>query len=238
MIIAINKPKGITSHDVVCAVRRITKIKIVGHGGTLDPFAAGVLIVGIERDSTKKLGEITGFKKEYLAEVKLGIETDTYDRTGKVTEMHSQSYSIYDEKDRPFIEGVLNKFKGKQEQMPPIYSAKKIKGKKAYELARKGKVPELKPKEIEVFDIRLAKADFENNTLTVRFEVSSGTYIRSLAHDVGRELGCGAHLTELTRTKVGDWTLENAMSLEEFKTCWQNRNQLIKTQLYDIITWG
>lgn len=224
MIIAINKPEGMSSHDVICAIRRATKIKRVGHGGTLDPFATGVLIVGIGRESTKKLGGIAGLKKEYLAEVKLGIETDTYERTGKVTKTHFQSYYIYSEKDRVLIGNVLDKFKGKQKQIPPIYSAKKVNGKNAYELARKGKTPELKPQEIEIYGIKLESVDFEKNILTIRTEVSSGTYIRTLAHDIGRELGCGAHLAELMRTKVGDWDLKNAINLEEFKRYWQKIN--------------
>ncbi|MFH1287380.1 MAG: tRNA pseudouridine(55) synthase TruB, partial [bacterium] len=150
MFLLINKPKGITSHDVIARLRRITNIKKIGHAGTLDPMAEGLLIVGIGRESTKKLGEIAkDTSKVYEAEIYLGKETDTYDAEGKVI---SEVECNVDDKE---IASVLKKFQGEIKQVPPIYSAIKIGGRKAYELARKGEKVQLEPRDVEIYDIKI-----------------------------------------------------------------------------------
>ncbi|MFC1613420.1 tRNA pseudouridine(55) synthase TruB [Patescibacteria group bacterium] len=213
MLLLIDKPKGITSHDVVDELRKITGIKKIGHAGTLDPMAEGLLVVGIGRESTKKLGSIAkDTKKIYEAKLFLGKETDTYDADGKiVSEIENflpPSITV--------IEKFLNKFKGAISQLPPKFSAIKIKGKKAYELARKGEEVKLEPRKITIYNIKILKYCFP--ILSIEIECSSGTYIRSLAYDIGKELGCGAHLSGLRRTVIGEFNLKNAVNLEKL-TC-------------------
>lgn len=211
MLLLIDKPKGLTSHDVVASVRRKTGIKKVGHGGTLDPNATGLLIIGVGRESTKQLGEVSkNMKKTYLAQFTLGEERDTGDSEGKVV-MHN--YAL--KPTQVEVEKVLKKFAGVQEQLPPQFSAIKIKGKKAYELARAGKNVTLKPRSVTVYNYHLINYNFP--LLDVEFEVSSGTYIRALARDIGRELGTFAYLSALRRTKVGDYSIENAQKIEDIK---------------------
>ena len=207
----INKPKGMTSHDVIYHVRKITGEKKVGHGGTLDPNATGLLIVGVSRNATKMLGEITkNTSKEYIAEITLGEERTTDDSEGKVT--NSSNKKIDFDK----IKSVLNKFKGKQKQIPPIFSAIKKDGKKAYEMARKGKDVKLEPREIEVFEVELLSYNYP--IMEARFKVSSGTYIRSLARDIGRALGTYAYLSNLQRTAIGKFTINQSVKLEGLDT--------------------
>lgn len=211
MFLLINKPKGMTSHDVVYRVRRITGEKKVGHGGTLDPNATGLLIVGVGRESTKQLGEITkNTNKEYLAEITLGEERSTDDSEGKVVDV-SDVKEITKEK----VEKVVNSFIGEQEQIPPIYSAIKKDGKKAYQLARKGKEVKMEPRKVTVYEAEIVNYKFP--VVEVRFKVSSGTYIRSLARDIGRKLGTYGYLSNLKRTKIGDYDLKNAVELDDLK---------------------
>lgn len=211
MLLLIDKPKGITSHDVVSEVRRKTGIKKVGHGGTLDPNATGLLIIGVGRQSTKKLGDISRNKKKtYLAEITLGEERDTGDIEGVVLKKNKQIKPQLAD-----IKNILNSFIGKQEQIPPIHSAIKIKGKKAYELARAGKKVKLEPRNITIYSSKLINYDYP--TLEVEFEVSSGTYIRALARDIGRKLKTFAYLSALRRTKIGEYSIKNAQRLEELK---------------------
>lgn len=210
-LLLLNKPKGITSHDVIYKVRRATGVKKVGHGGTLDPNASGLLIVGVGREATKKLGEITKNKdKSYRAEITLGEERDTDDIDGQVT----RKKDIDDLSDEKIIE-VLNVFLGKQKQKPPIYSAIKKGGRKAYELARKGKKVELGERDIEVFEAKLIS--YNHPLISVDFKVSSGTYIRALARDIGRALGGAAYLSNLVRTQIGEYDLKDAISLDELE---------------------
>jgi tRNA pseudouridine55 synthase len=212
MILLIDKPKGMTSHNIIELVREITGERRVGHAGTLDPNATGLLIVAIGREYTKKLSEISkGTKKEYLAEIFLGEERDTDDSEGKVTFKNEQI--IPTEQD---IKNVIKSFIGKIEQIPPPFSAIKIKGKKSYDLARLGYRVNLKPRKVTIY-----KADlifYKYPILKINFLVSSGTYIRALARDIGRALGCGGFLKELRRTRIGDYKIEDALSLKDLAT--------------------
>lgn len=209
MFLLIDKPKGMTSHDVVDCVRKITGEKRVGHGGTLDPNATGLLIVGVGREATKKLAEIAqNTKKTYEAEIVLGETRDTDDAEGKII---SQSLSL--KKKSEEVERVVNSFLGEQEQIPPAYSAIKLKGKKAYELARRGEIPELKPRTITVYEIEVN--GYEWPILKITLTVSSGTYIRAIARDIGEKLGSGAYLQNLRRTQIGEYSVMNAYTVDQ-----------------------
>lgn len=203
----VHKPIGITSHDVVAKLRRITGVKKIGHSGTLDPFAEGLLIVAIGREYTKKIDNFVKKDKTYVAGVKLGQETDTYDITGQVIKSSDQIISIEE------IMRVLPQFEGEQLQTPPMFSAKKINGKKLYELARQGKEIHREPNKINVYSIKIL--DFSFPLLELEIDVSSGTYIRSLAHDIGKKLGCGACLQTLIRTRIHEFDLKSALKLED-----------------------
>lgn len=213
----INKPSGPTSHDIIDKLRKITGVRKIGHAGTLDPFASGLLLVAIGQESTRELGQFVGLGKEYIAILKLGAVSDTYDRTGNI--------KLTDDSRQPVekINNILNRFIGKQMQVPPMFSAKKINGKKLYELARKGIEIERKSVEIEIYEIKLISYLLADNYLSFIVSCSSGTYIRALANDIGQALGCGAYLQELARTKIGDYKLENAIELEKIDSeNWQD----------------
>jgi tRNA pseudouridine55 synthase len=206
-VIVIDKPGGMTSHDVVNRVRRILGQKAVGHLGTLDPMATGVLPI-----VTGKLTRLAQFyaksDKAYEGEIRFGFATDTYDAEGEAVTT-AQVVSL----ERGQLEAVAAEFRGVIQQMPPSYSAKKIAGVPAYKLARKDKEVELKAvqvevKELEILGVESARARF-------RARVSSGTYLRSIAHEMGQRLGCGAHLSALRRTAVAEFTLADAVALEE-----------------------
>ncbi|MEP7038004.1 MAG: tRNA pseudouridine(55) synthase TruB [Acidobacteriota bacterium] len=222
-ILIIDKPETFTSHDVVARLRRILKTKSIGHTGTLDPFATGVLVMLIGK-ATRLAQFLDKDKKEYEAIVRLGFETDTSDRTGelRITNYELRNLSV-DE-----IEDVLKDFRGEIEQIPPMYSAKKVAGKKLYELARKGIEIERKPIKVNIYELDLMgngkwKMENEENfglwTLDFGLKVScsAGTYIRTLAEDIGKKLETGAHLAELRRTKAGKFGIENAVTLEELE---------------------
>jgi tRNA pseudouridine55 synthase len=212
MFLLIDKPKGITSHDVIDRVREVTGEKRVGHAGTLDPNATGLLVVGVGRESTKKLGVITqGTKKKYEAEVFLGEERDTDDVEGKIrsTRYKAQNGSQIT---KSKVQAVLKEFVGEQMQVPPAYSAIKINGKKAYQLARRGGRVRLEPRKVVIYFIELTK--YKYPLLSVVCSVSSGTYIRSLTRDIGRKLGCGGYLENLRRTKVGKFSVKDAVGLD------------------------
>lgn len=209
MILLIDKPKGWTSFDVVAKVRGILHEKHVGHAGTLDPNATGLLIVGTGTD-TKKLGDITkNTKKTYEAEIVLGETRDTDDVEGITVSKYKDIKVL--KKDE--IKRILKNFEGEQMQIPPAYSAIKLKGKKAYELARKGKEIKLEPRKINIYKIDLISYNYP--ILKIICEVSPGTYIRSLARDVGKNLGTGAYLNELRRIKIGKYSVEKALSLQQ-----------------------
>jgi len=204
----IDKPKGVTSHDVIDEIRKITAIKKIGHAGTLDPNATGLLIIAIRRESTKKLGSLTkNTKKTYVADIFLGEERDTLDSEGKVV---STSKTIPDFSE---VKNVIKKHKGKQKQIPPIFSAIKMKGKKAYELARKGKKIEMQPREVNIYKLKLVKYKYPD--LILEMEVSAGTYIRSVARDIGKNLRTGAYLKNLRRTRIGEFKVEDSFKISE-----------------------
>lgn len=204
--ILIDKPKGMTSHDVVDKLRKITGIRKIGHAGTLDPIATGLLILGIGREATKKLADFQKLKKEYVAKIRLGVISDTFDIEGKIEKR--KNIKIPSEKE---IKNVLIRFLGKIKQVPPKLSAKKIKGKKAYELARKGIEVKLKPVEVEIYKIEILNYSWPY--LEIKVNCSSGTYIRTLANDIGEKLDCGGLVKELKRTKIEEFSVKNAVFL-------------------------
>jgi tRNA pseudouridine55 synthase len=203
----IDKPQGKTSHDIVAEVRHIAGLRQVGHLGTLDPLATGVLVLLLGR-ATRLAQFYSGRRKRYLATIRFGFATDTYDAEGKAA--GSDSAPMLNRKQ---VESMAAKLTGRFPQMPPPYSAKKIGGKAAYELARKNKPVELKAVEIEVYEFRVE--EIEGSRARVAIECAAGTYIRSLAHDMGREFGCGAHLEKICRTAVGEFTLDQAAQLDQ-----------------------
>ncbi|MEX2008251.1 MAG: tRNA pseudouridine(55) synthase TruB [Candidatus Spechtbacterales bacterium] len=208
-VLLINKPEGITSHDVVDRVRRITGERRVGHAGTLDPFAQGLLIVLVGRDDTKRQAEFMGQEKEYVTTLRLGLETDSFDRTGAPTTLAYEGLPPTEDA----VRAVLKRFVGPLEQIPPAFSAINIGGKRAYHFARKGEVPNLKARTITVRELELVGYAWPD--LQLRMAVSSGTYVRALARDIGRALGTGAHVKNLTRTRIGGYRLAQAKTLEE-----------------------
>ena len=213
MIVGIYKPKGPTSHDIVDQVRKITGEKKVGHAGTLDPLAEGVLVIAVGRQSTKKISTIVKKEKEYIAQVKLGETSTTDDEEGEKTKQEvSTNPGLND------IEKVLPQFIGQIQQIPPVYSAIKVKGKKAYQEARKGKLMQLEPRQVEIKEIELFNYDWPY--LELRVVTGPGVYIRSLARDIGQALQVGGYLASLKRTRVGDYTIDLAKSVKE--TIWKN----------------
>ncbi len=211
----VNKPVGPTSHDVVDFLRQVTTIRKIGHAGTLDPLAEGLLILAIGRQATKNISDFSCLDKEYEAEIRLGQETDTYDGEGKILKEYSGDLIKKKE-----IKLALKKFIGEQKQIPPMYSAKKIGGEKLYNLARQDKVVDREASLIRIDKIKIKKYSWPILRLTIK--CSPGTYIRSLAYDLGLELGCGAYLKSLKRTKIGKFKLKRAYSLDEIKAAnWQ-----------------
>lgn len=212
-ILALWKPKGPTSHDIVDAVRRITNERRVGHAGTLDPMAEGVLVIGVGREATKQLATIVAHEKEYVATMRLGATSDTDDAEGTVTEsVRQESVSRGD------VERILPLFIGRIEQVPPVYSAVKVRGKPAHRRVRGGENVHLAPRVVEVRTIDLLR--YEWPQLELRVVCGSGTYIRALARDIGERLGVGGHLTTLTRTRVGTFTKDIALTLEQLRERW------------------
>lgn len=221
-MLLINKPSGPTSHDIIDKIRRIMGEERVGHTGTLDPFAKGLLIVLVGRKETRKQTEFLNMDKVYEATIVLSEERITDDITGDVRHVKSKIrnqklnlQSKIQKLPKITIIKVLKSFEGEQMQMPPDYSAKKVKGRRAYELARKGEKIKLKPKKIKVFYIKLL--GYKWPEVKIEVKVSSGTYIRALARDIGRVLGVGAYLSELKRTQIGKYKLKNAKTIEELK---------------------
>ena len=207
-IINIYKESGYTSHDVVAKLRGILKQKKIGHTGTLDPEAQGVLPVCLGT-ATKVCDMLTDHSKTYRAVMLLGIVTDTQDATGTVLSEHEVSCTEAE------VEACVHSFVGKQQQIPPMYSALKVGGKKLCDLARQGIEVERKPREIEISEISIEKIRFPRITMTV--SCSKGTYIRTLCHDLGAALGCGACMESLVRTRVGTFTLENSVPLSRIE---------------------
>jgi len=206
----LNKPKGPTSFDMVYKLRKITGIKKIGHAGTLDPFASGLLIMAIGREATKQISKYVKLDKEYIATLKLGATSTTHDPEGKIKENKNYEYPS-----RKKIENVLKNFLGKQEQIPPMFSAKKIKGKRLYDLARKGIEIKREAVNIDIKNIELLEYEWPN--LRIKVSVSSGTYIRVLAFDIGEVLKTGAYLSKLKRTKIGKFKLDEAVLIESLR---------------------
>lgn len=198
-----------TSFDVIAVLRKITHIKQIGHSGTLDPFATGILPVCIGKST--RLIEYLDDNKEYIATVKFGADTDTYDLDGQIVKTYETEIS------KSQLEMALNDFKGEIEQYPPKYSAIKVNGKKLYEYARKGQDVEIKPRKVYISKIELLEFDEQNQIAKIIIGCSKGTYIRSIAYDIGQKLNCGGHLIALERTKSGKFTLENAVKLDDIK---------------------
>ncbi len=209
-IIPIFKPVGPTSHDIIHRLRKLTGVKKIGHAGTLDPLASGVLVVGIGRESTKKLGYLEKTEKEYLAVIRLGACSTTDDQEGGKTEIKLSKAPTLNE-----IFKVLTQFEGEIEQTPPLYSAIKIMGKPAYKYARANKPLRLKPRKVFIKDIKLVKYIWPE--LTIRAITGPGVYIRALARDIGKKLCTGGYLSALTRTRVGEFQIDQAIKLSEDK---------------------
>ena len=203
----IYKPKGMTSHDVVAKLRRITKIKQIGHTGTLDPFAEGVLPVCIGKAT--RLIEYLSDDKEYLATVQFGASTTTYDLEGEKTSVSDKRVNQDD------VESFLKYFEGEIFQIPPIYSAIKVNGKKLYEYARKGESVEIEPRKVTLYSIKLKSFDYDLQQAEICIKCSKGTYIRSIAHDLGQKLGCGAYLVRLVRTQAGSLKIDDSIKLKD-----------------------
>lgn len=202
-ILLVNKPKNKTSFTLVGALRRLLKVKKIGHAGTLDPFATGVMVMLIGKQYTKLSDRFLGADKEYITTVHLGIETDSYDCDGKILEENPTVIPTKEE-----LQKALESFQGEVMQTPPMFSAKKIDGKKLYELARKGISIEREPARVKMTTELIS---YEYPNVQLRVSCSKGTYIRSIAHDLGKLLGCGAHLSQLQRVRSGAFHLDRCI---------------------------
>lgn len=203
-VFAVNKPKGVTSHDVVDIVRRKTGVKRVGHGGTLDPMATGVLVIAVGRENTKLLETYVKGEKEYDAQIFLGASSDTYDAEGIIKNVNE---NIKPELDK--IKEMIKLFVGNISQIPPVFSSVKIKGKPAHRRVRKGEKIELKSRKVVVKSIEIL--DYHYPILKLKIVTGPGVYIRSIANDLGEKLGTGGYLTSLERTRVGKFELKDAL---------------------------
>ncbi len=219
-LLIIDKPEGITSHDVIDRVRRALKMKRIGHTGTLDPIATGVLVLCLGR-ATRLQQFLTGSDKEYIARIRLGFATDTYDCTGNPVPPVMASNTVMPEP----LQYILEDLRRTQEQIPPMFSAKKQAGKRLYKLARRGEDVPRPPVPIRIYSLELLREDGEalerNSDGTSDFSLlvrcSAGTYVRSIAHDIGQRLGCGGHVLALRRTAAGDFRIDQALALEAFE---------------------
>lgn len=219
-IINVYKEKGYTSHDVVAKLRGILRQKKIGHTGTLDPEAVGVLPVCLG-NATKVCDLLTEKDKVYRTVVKLGVVTDTQDMTGTV--LNHKEVIVTQQQ----IEETVQSFLGEYHQIPPMYSALKVNGKKLYELAREGKVIERKPRLVKLYQLNILEMDLENKEISLEVECSKGTYIRTLCHDIGEKLGCGAAMKELIRTRVSCFDIEESVTLAQIEQ-YREDNQLHK----------
>lgn len=210
-VVAVDKPEGMTSHDVVAKLRRLYGTKQVGHTGTLDPLATGVLPVMVGR-AVKASEYLTSDNKHYIAGMQLGIATDTEDITGTVLTRSEVSVT------RRQVEGILCRFRGEIWQIPPMYSALKVGGQKLCDLARKGVEIERQPRPITVYSLELLEADEERGRYLLDVKCSKGTYIRTLVSDIGAALGCSAAMSSLRRAEAGVFTLENCLTLERLES--------------------
>ena len=205
-IVIVDKPQGWTSQDVTARLRRVFQTRRIGHGGTLDPMATGVLPVFVGR-ATRGVEFFEHARKEYVTRLRPGIVTDTQDMTGTILEEHA--VQLDDEK----IEDALSQFRGEILQIPPMYSAIKVNGQKLYDLARKGKTVEREPRPVTIFD--LTYLGMEDGCIRLRVSCSKGTYIRTLCHDIGARLGCGGCMESLRRTRAGEYDISQAVPLQQ-----------------------
>ncbi len=211
---SIFKPSGITTYDLIKIIKKIFKIKVkIGHGGSLDPIAEGVVVIGIGKEYTKKLHQILNFsKKEYIAEILLDFISDTYDIEGKLQKINIEKIPSYEE-----VKKVIEKFIGEVEQYPPPYSAKKFCGRRICDLLREKKLSLeeakmiIKPKKVKIYNMEILNYKFPK--IILKIECSSGTYIRSLANDIGKNLSCGGLISKIVRTKVGDFSIKEAIKI-------------------------
>ncbi len=208
-VVAIDKPERWTSFDVVNRLRLVTGVRKVGHAGTLDPFATGVLLICFA-SATKQVEQLMTMEKEYVATIELGKQTDTDDVTGKVVAEKAFSHIS-----REQIDGTLEKYRGEFYQTPPDYSALKVKGERLYKLARQGKVTTAAPRLVTIHDLRIT--EFALPRVTLAITCSRGTYVRALARDIGNDLGCGAFVQTLRRTRVGPFRVGAAMRIADFE---------------------
>ena len=209
-IFAVYKPKGPTSNQILTKIRKRTGIKKVGHAGTLDPLARGILVVGVGRAATKQLGTIVAKEKEYLATIRLGYTSTTDDNEGQKKKIQDITKPLL-----VHVKNTLKQFKGEIDQVPPIYSAIKIKGQEAYKLARKGK--EVKMKSRKALIKKISLISYKYPYLKIEVVTGPGVYIRSLARDIGQVLGTGGYLSSLERTRVGRFTKNKALKLNQIK---------------------
>lgn len=208
-ILNIDKPQGITSHDVVDVIRKVFPKVKVGHTGTLDPIATGVLPICIG-EATKLTNNLTAENKKYRVKMLLGVETDTYDITGRIV------FASVVDKDEIYIKERIKRFVGKLEQIPPIYSAIRVDGKRAYSYAREGQDVKLKPRTIEIYSIENIIVNLVKKEVVFDVHCSKGTYIRSLVNDIGKKIGCGAVMIELERIQTGNFKIDNSIKLYDF----------------------
>lgn len=213
-LILIDKPAQWSSFDVVKKIRYLTRIKKVGHGGTLDPFATGLLILGTGKE-TKNLSQISNATKEYIATIEFGKTTDTYDVTGNIVSQMDNKEILGGE-----FKPLLESFLGESEQIPPMFSAKKVGGKRLYKIARKGIEIERKTQNIVIYELNLLNSD--GPFIEIYVKCSKGTYLRSLAHDIGEKCGCGAYLNQLRRVAIDDYMIEKALSVQDFNEYWSS----------------
>ncbi len=223
-ILNVDKPEGKTSFYVVARLKRLTGERHVGHAGTLDPIATGVLPICLGQ-ATRITQFLSNSSKTYLAQIELGITTDTFDRQGKIVERSDSSQIT-----RPQVEDALAPFRGVISQVPPAFSALKQGGRRCYEMARAGIPLEMKSRRVEI--TRLELIDVRLPLIEIEVECSKGTYIRSLAHDIGRQLGCGAHLRNLKRLQCGIFSIRDALSLEHIEDAF--RDNALKTIIYPV----
>lgn len=215
----IDKPQGWTSFDIVAKLRGITKVKKIGHAGTLDPLATGLLLIAIGRKATREIQQYVKLDKVYTTTAILGAVSDSYDADGTIYKegnefTEGQGWKILSyEPSGEEIEQVVQTFQGKIQQVPPMYSAKKVGGKKLYELAREGKVIEREPSNIEIYKVEITRYEYPEVDITVH--CSTGTYIRSLVHDIGQQLGVGAYINVLRRTHIADFDVKDAWQIED-----------------------
>lgn len=215
--VLVNKPVGVTSHDCISRLRKLLNTKKIGHSGTLDPFATGVLVCAVGQ-ATRCLQYLPNSNKTYIATIKFGQLTDTLDLTGKIVEEDEEIKNKFPNKEK--ILEVLNNFLGESEQIPPMFSAIKVNGKKMYDLARKGESIELEPRKINIFDIKLIEISEPDYSIKIEVECSAGTYIRSLARDIGEKFDTYGHLISLERSKAGNHDIKNSIDIfNDQKSC-------------------